>query len=90
MEIKEKPIRVEVRCKTCGRLLCYKVTAATGVVEMKCSKCGKMAVVNLALRKRSSPIQYRKVSCVGMCLPPITITTEIQVYNMTPSHGPMR
>ena len=50
MEVKEqKTVRVEIRCKTCGRLLCYKVSMASGLVEMKCSKCGKTALVNLAL-----------------------------------------
>ena len=76
MEVKEqKTVRVEVRCKTCGRLLCYKVSMATGLVEMKCSKCGKTAVVNLALRKRSSPIQYRRARSSLSFLPPIQIVS---------------
>lgn len=73
MEVKDKQIRVEVRCKTCGRLLCYKVSMATGLVEMKCTKCGKTAVVNLALRKRSNPIQYRRAKNSHSFLPPIRI-----------------
>jgi phage FluMu protein Com len=74
MEVKDnKQIRVEVRCKTCGRLLCYKVSMASGMVEMKCSKCGQTALVNLALRRRSSPIQFRVVTDVTRFLPPIRI-----------------
>ena len=74
MEVKEqKTVRVEIRCKTCGRLLCYKVSMASGLVEMKCSKCGKTALVNLALRKRSTPIQYRRARSSLGFLPPIYI-----------------
>lgn len=73
MEAKEEQIRVAVRCKTCGRLLCYKVTMATGLVEMKCTKCGKTAIVNLALRKRSNSIQYRRARNPQSFLPPIRI-----------------
>ena len=47
----DQPIRVEVRCKTCGRILCYKMSAASGLVELKCQKCGRTAVVNLSLRR---------------------------------------
>ena len=72
-EVKEKQIRVEVRCKLCGRLLCYKVSMASGLVEMKCSKCGQTALVNLALRKRNSPIQYRRARSSYDFLPPIYI-----------------
>ena len=74
MEVKEqKTVRVEIRCKTCGRLLCYKVSMASGLVEMKCTKCGQTAVVNLALRRRSNPIQFRVVTDVTRFLPPIRI-----------------
>ena len=45
----DKSIRVEVRCKTCGRLLFYKMGEASGVLEIKCSKCGKIAVVDLSV-----------------------------------------
>ena len=74
MEVKEqKTVRVEIRCKTCGSLLCYKVSMASGLVEMKCSKCGKTALVNLALRKRSTPIQYRRARSTYGFLPSIYI-----------------
>lgn len=74
MEVKEQQtVRVEVRCKLCGRLLCYKVSMASGLVEMKCSKCGKTALINLALRKRNTPIQYRRARSALDFLPPICI-----------------
>lgn len=73
MEEQDKQIRVEVRCKTCGRLLCYKMTAASGLVEMKCTKCGKTEVVNLALRKRRYPIQCRRAKTASGYLPPLLI-----------------
>jgi len=69
----EKPMRVEVRCKDCGRLICYKMSATSGFVEFKCTKCGKIALVNLSLRKARKRISYRVVQTVDVYIPRITI-----------------
>lgn len=69
----EKSMRVEVRCKDCGRLICYKVSAASGFVEFKCTKCGKIALVNLSLRKARKRVNYRSVQTVDVYIPKITI-----------------
>ena len=61
----DQPIRVEVRCKTCGRILCYKMSAASGLVELKCQKCGRTAVVNLSLRRAKGKLDYRTVKDMG-------------------------
>lgn len=52
-------MRVAVRCKECGRIICYKISAGTGIVAIKCDKCGAEANVNLALRKNTARISYR-------------------------------
>jgi len=61
----DQPIRVEVRCKTCGRILCYKMSAASGLVELKCQKCGRTAVVNLSLRRAKGKLDYRTAKDIG-------------------------
>lgn len=55
-------MKVAVRCKECGRIICYKISAGTGIVEMKCTKCGAVANVNLALRRNTARISYRIVT----------------------------
>lgn len=52
-------MRVAVRCKECGRIICYKISAGTGIVAIKCDKCGAEANVNLALRRNTARISYR-------------------------------
>ncbi len=64
----DQPIRVEVRCKTCGRILCYKMSAASGLVELKCQKCGRTAVVNLSLRRVKGKLDYRTAKDMGTCI----------------------
>lgn len=53
-ETKPKPIRVEIvsvkRCPVCGRRLCDKLTACTGTIAMKCSKCGTVSELNMVFR----------------------------------------
>lgn len=55
-------MRVAVRCKECGRIICYKISAGTGIVAIKCDKCGAEANVNLALRRNTARISYRIVT----------------------------
>lgn len=57
-----EPVKVAVRCKECGRIICYKISAGTGIVELKCTKCGAVASVNLALRRSTARISYRIVT----------------------------
>ena len=73
MSPNEETMKVAVRCKHCGRLICYKMGTATGYVEMKCSKCGQKVLVNLSLRKRRGRVNYRHAANVSLYLPPITI-----------------
>ena len=55
----EKMIRVGKKCPKCGRRLFDKVSPTTGYIEIKCSKCGAIVKVNLALR-RSTGFQTRR------------------------------
>ncbi len=54
--------RVEVsvvkRCPNCGRRLCDKLGSCTGMIEIKCQKCGRVAKVDLALRKAQSGLGH--------------------------------
>ncbi len=44
-------VSVVKRCPNCGRRLCDKLGSCTGMIEIKCQKCGKVTRVDLALRK---------------------------------------
>ena len=48
-----------------GRILCYKMSAASGLVELKCQKCGRTAVVNLSLRRAKGKLDYRTAKDIG-------------------------
>jgi hypothetical protein len=51
---KPKPKQVAIvvvkRCHTCGHRLFDKLTACTGTVAIKCSKCGTICQLNMACR----------------------------------------
>lgn len=53
--------RKPVRCSVCGRIVCYKMGATSGLVEIKCPKCSRVTTVDLALRKSKVPIHFRRV-----------------------------
>ena len=50
--------KVIVKCKNCGWRILDKVTPTTGIIEIKCCRCGKIANVDLSLRRS---IKYRKI-----------------------------
>ncbi len=50
-------IRVSKRCPNCDWRVLDKVTPTTGVIEMKCPRCGKMIEIDLSLRR--SALSYR-------------------------------
>lgn len=52
-------IKVAVRCEYCKRLMFYKLSKATGVIECKCSKCGRVTKVDLSLRMNRPGVKYR-------------------------------
>lgn len=52
-------IKVAVKCKHCDRLMFYKLSKTTGVIECKCTKCGRITEVDLSLRMNRSGIKYR-------------------------------
>lgn len=55
---KEKGINIRVACPKCSARIFDKITVSTGIIEMKCPKCGNVVKVNLALRKFRS-VLYR-------------------------------
>lgn len=59
MEELKDTIKVAVRCKKCSHLIGYKVCAGSGIIEVKCRKCGTISQINLALRKGKPFIFYR-------------------------------
>ena len=65
MEELNDTIMVAVRCKICSHLIAYKMSAASGIIEVKCRKCGKVSQINLALRKAKPLIFYRVAKPLG-------------------------
>ena len=55
-------MRIAVKCKKCSFTMFYKTSMATGTVECKCPRCKSIVKVNLALRKSSTPLFYRRAS----------------------------
>lgn len=51
-----KPAKVIVKCKNCGWRIFDKITPATGVIEVKCQRCGKVSTIDLSLRRA---VKYR-------------------------------
>lgn len=55
-----KPMKVIVRCKECGWRILDKVTPTTGIIEVKCQRCGTVSKVDLSLRRMA---KYRRELC---------------------------
>ena len=51
-------VSVVKRCPNCGRRLCDKLGSCTGMIEIKCQKCGRVAKGDLALRKAQSGLGH--------------------------------
>ena len=56
-------VRVSKRCPNCGWRVLDKVTPTTGIIEIKCSHCGKPVKIDLSFRRaiRSERI-YRRMA----------------------------
>ena len=65
MEDTKDMIKVAVRCKECAHLIGYKISAASGIFEVKCFKCGTILQINLALRKAKPFLFYRMAKPQG-------------------------
>lgn len=53
-------IRVSKQCPNCGWRILDKVTATTGIIELKCPRCGKVVMINLSFRRaRTAHYQTR-------------------------------
>ena len=55
-------VKVVVKCPTCDWRILDKVTPTTGIIEMKCPRCGKVVMVDLSLRKS---IKFRLAKKAG-------------------------
>ena len=57
-------IRVSKKCPACGLRVFDKITAASGIVEVKCHRCGTLYYLNLsfrtAARRSSCAFSYTK------------------------------
>lgn len=60
MNLEESTLHVAVKCKQCNFTIFYKTSLATGTVECKCPRCKKIVKINLALRRSSRPLFYRR------------------------------
>ena len=49
-------IRIAKHCPVCSWRIFDKVTPTSGIIEIKCPRCGQVVKINLALRQ---PIHYR-------------------------------
>lgn len=63
-EKKANEMRVSKRCPNCGWRVLDKITPTTGIIELKCSRCGKPVKIDLSYRlSASSPnLRYRLAS----------------------------
>lgn len=61
--ITDEPMKVAVRCNNCCRVVAYKLSTTSGLLQLKCPKCGKEIQIDLSLRRAKVPIFYRKASC---------------------------
>lgn len=48
----EPLVKVGVRCPICGWRLVDKLTPARGKIQVKCPKCRKEVILNLAFRRQ--------------------------------------
>ena len=56
-------LRVSKKCPTCGLRVFDKITVASGIVEVKCHRCGTVYYLNLSFRsaaRRSTTAPHRK------------------------------
>ena len=58
----DSSMRIAVKCKNCSFTMFYKTSMATGTVECKCPRCKSIVKVNLALRKSSIPLFFRRTT----------------------------
>ena len=58
----EDVMKVAVRCKQCKRIVAYKLSAASGRLQIKCPKCGCEMKIDLSLRRTNIPIYFRKTN----------------------------
>ena len=54
------PVKVALRCDRCHRVVAYKLTSTSGLLQIKCPKCGKELALDLSLRRAKTPIYYRR------------------------------
>lgn len=54
----DNKLNVSVRCSKCGYKVLDKVSATSGKIAIKCTRCRSIVEIDLSLRKRS----YRKYS----------------------------
>lgn len=54
------PMKVEIRCSSCKRIVAYKMTSTSGFLQMKCPKCKQELNINLSLRRSKTPISFRR------------------------------
>lgn len=56
--MKQRDMKIIVRCPKCNWRIFDKVTPTTGTIELKCPNCRKVVEVDLSLRKNGN-IKYR-------------------------------
>ena len=56
--MKQRDMKIIVRCPKCDWRIFDKVTQTTGTIELKCPNCRRVVEVDLSLR-RTSNIKYR-------------------------------
>ena len=56
--MKQRDMKIIVRCPKCDWRIFDKVTPTTGTIELKCPNCRRVVEVDLSLR-RNSKIKYR-------------------------------
>lgn len=54
-------VRVSKRCPNCGWRVLDKITPTAGIIELKCSRCGKPVRIDLSYRisYKSSSVRHR-------------------------------
>ena len=57
----KKNLRVSKKCPNCGWRVLDKITPTTGVIELKCPKCGKPVKIDLSYRRSmdNCALRYR-------------------------------
>lgn len=58
----EEVMKVAVQCKACKRVIAYKLSTASGLLRIKCPKCGCEMNIDLSLRRTKVPIFCRRAS----------------------------